>query len=216
MDAGEAAAAASRHLHHYASQGDDAVAGWPPVNAQGVLADLEDDYANVRMAAEWALTADPVAGVQLLARTKDLFIGSGPADGLRLARPMLEVCQARDRDRVVVQITAGLLAMVLFGSRAAELDLVEARQLSRRLGDEPLEAWARFFQGVAEVSDGAVTPARAHLEVARASFRALGITLGEARSTAALGLTYLMTDEVDEAWQLIDAALTMSETLNNR
>ena len=96
------------------------------------MADLEDDYANVRVAAEWALTADPSAGVQLLARTKDLFIMLGHADGLRLARPMLELCQARDRDRVVVQITAGLFAMVLFGPRAAELDLVEARQLSQQ------------------------------------------------------------------------------------
>lgn len=209
-DAGEAAAAASRHLHHYASLGDDAYNSWPSLDAHQLVADLEDDYANVRVAAEWALTADPSAGVQLLARTKDLFIAFGHADGLRLARPMLEVCQTRDRARAVVQITAGLFAMLLFGSRAAELDLVEARQLSAKLGDEALEAWARFFQGLAEVSDAAVTPARAHLEVARERFRALGITTGEARSTAALGLTHLMTDELDEARQLIDSAMTMS------
>ena len=158
----------------------------------------------------------PFAGVQLLARTKDLFITLGPADGLRLARPMLELCQARDRDRVVVQITAGLFATVLFGPRAAELDLVEARQLSKRLGDEPLEAWARFFQGVAEVYDGAVPPARAHLEVARASFRDLGSAVGEARSTAALGVTYLMTDELADARPLIDDAMTMFQALDDR
>ncbi len=216
VDAGEAAAAASRHLHHYASRGDDASASWPSLDAQQVVAGLEDDYANVRLAAEWALTADPYAGVRLLARTKDLFIMVGQADGLRLARSMLELCQARDRDRVVVQITAGLLAMVLFGARAAELDLVEARQLSKRLGDEPLEAWARFFQGVAEVYDGAVTPARAHLEVARERFRTLGITAGEAQASAALGLTYLMTDELDEARKLLAGATTVSEVLDER
>lgn len=216
VDAGEAAATASRHLHHYASRGDDASASWPSPDARQLVADLEDDYANVRMAAEWALVADASAGVQLLARTKDLFIGLGPADGLRLARPMLELCQARDRDRVVVQITAGLFAMELFGSRAAELDLVEARQLSRRLGDEALEAWARFFQGVAEVYDGAVPPARAHLEVARLRFRDLGIAMGEARSTAALGLTYLMNDELDEARRLLAEATTMFQALDDR
>jgi len=215
VDAGEAAAAASRHLHHYASRGDDASARWPSPDAHQLVADLEDDYANVRMAAEWALTADPSAGVQLLARTRDLFIGLGPGDGLRLARPMLELCQARDRDRVVLQITAGLLAMVLFGSRAAELDLVEARQLGKRLGDEPLEAWARFFQGLAEVYDSAVAPARAHLEVTRERFRDLRIAMGEARSTVALGLTYLMTDELDEARHLIDEAMTMFQTLDD-
>ena len=217
VDAGGAAAAASRHLHHYASWDDDsALPCWPSPDAEQLVTDLADDYANVRVAAEWALTADPSGGIQLLARTRDLFIMMGPADGLRLARPMLELCQARDRHRVMVQITAGLLAMVLFGSRAAELDLIEARQLSKRLGDEPLEAWARFFQGVAEVYDGAVPPARAHLDVARTNFRGLGITLGEARSTAALGLTHLMTDDLDEARHLIDEAMTMFQTLDDR
>jgi hypothetical protein len=210
-DAGVAGAATSRHLHHYASPGDDAagsvaLASWPSPDARQLVADLEDDYANVRVAAEWAATADPCAGVQLLARTKDLFIMLGQADGLRLARPLLELCQTRDRDRVVVQITAGLFAMLLSGSRAAELDLVEARQLSAKLGDEALEAWARFFQGLAEVFDGAVTPARAHLEAARVRFHALGIPMGEARSTAVLGLTYRMTGELDEARKLIGAA----------
>jgi hypothetical protein len=215
-DAGEATAAASRHLHHYASRGDDAFASWPSRDAHQLVADLEDDYANVRVAAAWAATADPSAGVQLLARTKDLFIMLGQADGLRLARPLLELCQTRDRARVVVQITAGLFGILLSGSRAAELDLVEARQLSAKLGDEPLEAWARFFQGVAEVSDSAVTPARAHLEVARVRFRALGITMGEARSTAALGLTYLMTDELEEARRLVDSAMSLYRAHDDR
>jgi predicted ATPase len=197
-DAGQAGAATSRHLHHYASLGDDAFAGWPSLDAQQLVADLEDDYPNVRVAAAWAATADPCAGVQLMARTKDLFIRLGHADGLQLARPLLELCPTRDRARVVVQITAGLFAMLLSGSRAAELDLVEARQLSAKLGDEPLEAWARFFQGVAEVIDSAAIPARAHLEEARARFHALGITMGEARSTAALDLTLVMTDAIDK------------------
>ena len=210
VGAGEASAAASRHLHHYASRGDDGFDSWPSLNAPQLVAGLEDDYANVRVAAEWAATADPSAGVELLARTKDLFIMLGHADGLRLARLLLELCQTRDRARVVVQITAGLFAMLLSGPRAAELDLVEARQLSAKLGDEPLEAWARFFQGLAEVYDSAVTPARAHLEAARVRFRALGIPTGEARSTAALGLTYLMTDEIDEARTLIDSAMAMA------
>ncbi len=163
------------------------------------MADLEYDYANLRVAAAWAATADPGTGVQLLARTKDLFLRSGPADGLRLARPLLELSQARDRARVVVQITVGLSAMCLLGSRAAELDLVEARELSARLGDEALEAWARFFQGLAEVIDGAVAPARAHLEVARGRFQSLGLSVGEARSIAALALTSLVPADVEAA-----------------
>lgn len=211
--AGEAGAASSRHLHHYASLRDDAFNSWPSLDARHLVADLEDDYANVRVAAEWALTADPLAGMELLARTKDLFMRLGHADGLRLARPMLELCQSRDRARVVVQITAGLFATLLSGSRAAELDLIEARQLSAKLGDEPLEAWARFFQGLAEVFDSAHTPARAHLEVARQRFRALGIEIGEARATAVLGLTSLMTDEFDEARPLIDSTMALSLAL---
>ncbi len=215
-NSGEAAAAAARHLHHYASLGDDAFASWPSHNGQQLVAALADDYANVRVAAEWAATADPSAGVELLARTRDLFLMSGQADGLRLARLLLELGQARDRARVVVQITAGLLAVFLSGSRAAELDLVEARQLSAKLGDEPLEAWARYVQGVAEVFDRAVTPARAHLEAARERFRALGSTTGEARSTAALGLTYLLTDEIEEARRLVESALNLSEVDDDR
>jgi predicted ATPase len=215
-DAGEAAAATSRHLHHYASLGDEGCDSWPSPHTNQLVNDLDADYANIRVAAEWAATADPSAGVRLLARTRDLFVTLGQADGLRLARPLLEVCQARDRDRVVVQITAGLFAMSLLGSRAAELDLVEARQLSSKLGDEPLEAWVRFFQGLAEVLDGAVAPARAHLEVARVRFRDLGITMGEARSTALLGVTYLMTDEIDEARRLVDSAMTLFEAQDDR
>jgi len=215
-DEGEAAAATSRHLHHYASQGYEGFDLWRSGNAEELVADLGEDYPNIRVAAEWAATADPSAGMRLLARTKDLFLVSGQADGLRLARPLLEVCQARDRDRVVVQITAGLLAMSLVGSRAAELHLVEARQLSAKLGDAPLEAWVRFFQGVAEVLDGAVNPARAHLEDARTRFHHLGLTTGEARSTATLGLTYLMTEEIDEARRLVEVAMTLSEAESDR
>ncbi len=215
-DAGEAAAATSRHLHYYASLGDDGFESWPSLDAHEFVVDLEDDYANVRVAAEWAATADPSAGVQLFARTRDLFLTQGPVDGLRLARPLLEVCQKRDRARVVVQITAAQFAMGLSGSRAAELDLVEARQLSAKLGDGPLEAWARYFQGLAEVIDDAVAPARAHLEAARMRFGALGIPVGEARSAAALGLTYLMTDDLEEARQLVDCALALSEAQDDR
>ncbi|HEX7276671.1 MAG TPA: hypothetical protein VF244_04790 [Acidimicrobiales bacterium] len=51
VDAGEAAAASSRHLRHYASLGDDAFDRWPSPDAPPLVADLEAEYANVRVAA---------------------------------------------------------------------------------------------------------------------------------------------------------------------
>ncbi|HUR95271.1 MAG TPA: LuxR C-terminal-related transcriptional regulator, partial [Gemmatimonadales bacterium] len=216
VESGQADLARSRLVRHYTAAGNDDFAHWPSRNAQQVVADLEDDYANVRAALEWATTADPAGAALLLAQTKDLFIMLGHADGRRLAELVLDAYPVRDRVRAVVQIAAGLWAMLLFEPGAGQRALAEAHRLSVELGDQPLQAWASFFKGLADVYDGALDRGREHLEAARSGFRALGLPMGQARATAALGLASLMADELDDAAPLVEEALTLSETLDDR
>ena len=70
---------------------------WLSTGAQRFVNQLDDDYENVRAALEWAAASDPCAGARLLGGTRDLFFRFGQADGLRLARLLLERCPARDR-----------------------------------------------------------------------------------------------------------------------
>ena len=101
--------------------------GWPPFIPGALLDELRQDYENIRAALEWAADADPCAGLRLLAATRELFQKLGPADGRRIAQLLLERCPARDRCRVEVLITAGILAMVMANAEASLAFHSEAR-----------------------------------------------------------------------------------------
>jgi non-specific serine/threonine protein kinase len=109
-----------------------------------------------------------------------------------------------------VQITAGLLAMLLGDTGAARSALEEASVLSADLGEPALEGWARVFQGLTETLGGWIEPARDHLERGRDLLGGLGVLSGWARATAALGLSYLMTGEPERAKELVEQALAES------
>lgn len=206
-DAGELDAARERHLRHFLALADVAREEWVYTGRHRLVGQLEDDYENIRAALEWAAASDPCAGMRLLGGTRELFFRFGQADGLRLSHVLLEHCPVRDAQRVAAQISAGQLAAMLGEFETARRSLSDAHELSSQLGERALEAWSRFFQGLAELLAGAIESAREHLEAGRALHRELGIRLGEARSLALLGDTFVMANDTARASELLEAAL---------
>jgi non-specific serine/threonine protein kinase len=209
VEADELNAARERHLRHFLGLAEVAREEWLSTGAQRFVNELDDDYENVRTALEWAAASDPCAGTRALGGTRDLFFRFGQADGLRLARLLLERCPVRDRHRVEAQISAGQLAISMGDYDAATGVLAEARELNGELAEPVLEAWTRFFQGLAETLAGAIEPGREHLEASRALHNELGIRIGEARAVAGLGMTFVMANETGRAKELLAAALSM-------
>jgi predicted ATPase/DNA-binding CsgD family transcriptional regulator len=209
VEAGEIDDARERHLRHFSALGDVAREEWLATGAQRFVNELDDDYENVRAALEWAAATDPCGAVRLLVGTRDLFFRFGQADGLRLARLLLERCPARDRHRVEAQISAGQLASSMGDYAAARAVLAEARALNADVGDAVLEAWIGFFQGLADTLAGAIEPGRKHLEASRALHHELGIPTGEARAGAVLGASFLMANEAARARPLLEGALAI-------
>ena len=209
VQAGELDAARERHLRHFSARAAVERNSWPSLDARRLLAELADDYENVRAALEWAVLSDPCTGMEFYAGAWDLFFVFGQADGRRLGELLLEACPARDRTRVLVQISVGALRMMQVdaeGVRAVEED---ARQLSAELGDRALEGWARIFQGLTDTFVGAVEDGRAALTEARNLHREAGVRSGEGKATAALGLIELMSGKPARAKELIEEGLAI-------
>lgn len=209
VEVGEVDAARERHLRHFAALADVAREEWLSTGKQRFVNELDDDYENIRAALEWAAGSDPCAGMRLLAGTRDLFFRFGQADGLRLARLLLERCPVHDRHRVEAQIAAGQLATSMGDSAAARSVLAEARELNARLDEPVLQAWIRFFQGLTETLAGAVERGREHLEESRALHHEMGIRIGEARSIAVLGMTFVVANQTARGKELLEAALSI-------
>jgi predicted ATPase/DNA-binding CsgD family transcriptional regulator len=206
---GELEPARERHLSYLSRLMHDPDLGWPPFVTQVQLDELRQDYENIRAALEWAADADPCAGLRLLAATRELFQNVGQADARRIAQLLLERCPARDRHRVEVLITAGILAMVTANVEASLAFHSEARELSAELGEDELEGFATFFRGLTQTLNMAVEPARADLEAATTLHRHAGSRAGEGLALATLGLTFLMTREPEHARELLDEALAI-------
>lgn len=211
-EAGELETARERHLRHFAAVTGEAPTGWPSTRAEELVEALHEDYENVRAALEWAATADPCAGLRLLADSRDLFMMLGQADGHRLATVLLERCVNRDRHRAHVQMTAGVLAMMLTDAKGAKAVLGEARELSAELGAADLEGWATFFEGLTNALGGMVEPATPLLEASRGLHRRGGSRIGEGVSTAALGLTRMTAGDLETARELGEEALAIQRT----
>jgi DNA-binding CsgD family transcriptional regulator len=206
---GELERARERHLRHFLTLAQETQVGWPPFVTAALLDERRDDYENIRAALERAAESDPCAGMRLLAASRELFQMLGQTDGRRLAQLLLGLCPARDRCRVEVLMTAGILAMVMANADASLAFHSEARRLSAELGERELEGFATFFHGLTQALAMAVEPARADLEAARALHRQAGSRPGEGMAIATLGLTFLMTGEPGRARGLLEEALAM-------
>jgi hypothetical protein len=136
----------------------------------------------------------------------------GQADGSRLAEIVLQRCPERNSDRAWVMMAAGHLAFQLGrGPDAAGL-MTRAAEL----GERAAESAAHLFLGLQHMFVGASDKAGDHLATARAIQQKTGDLVGEARSTAALGLTYFMDDERAHARELLGAALAMGLAAQDR
>jgi predicted ATPase/DNA-binding CsgD family transcriptional regulator len=206
VEAGEVRDALARHLHHFSSKSEP-TPGWPSRVAERVVASLGEDYGNVRAALEWAATNDPCGGLRLLAGTGDLFSMLGHADGWRLAVELLQRCAERDRYRVMVQITAGVIGFQHGPLEVSQAVLAEAAELAAEIGQDGLRGWAVTFLGLTDVLAGRVESGRGRLESAQRIHRDQGEPIGEARATGVLGLAYAIDGDYERARQLVDAAL---------
>jgi predicted ATPase/DNA-binding CsgD family transcriptional regulator len=216
VEANELQGAREHHLRHYRTLADTAQDGWPSSGAERFVRELRDDRENIRAALECEIASDPCAARGLFVGTKDLFfLMVGQADGLHVARLLLESCGSRDRRRIEVQITAGLLAFTVADGKTAQQLLAEAVELSIELGERALEGWARCFLGLSATLTGAAEAARADLESARRLHRRLGVRIGEARATAALGIGFLMTGDPGRARELVEEALAINLELGD-
>src|SRR5260370_932294 len=102
--------------------------------------------------------------------------------------------------------------MVAGDGRAATSTLAEAAELGGRLGERALEGWACFCLGLTETLAGEIELGRSHLERGRALHRDLGVRIGEARATAALGLTYVIENDQVRGRELVEEALAVNVT----
>jgi predicted ATPase/DNA-binding CsgD family transcriptional regulator len=209
VSSGEFEDARVRHFRHFAALEEVAEPGWPSRRAEALLEDHEEDYENVRAALEWAADAEPCAGTTLFVASRDLFSTLGQADGRRIAQLLLDRCPARDRRRIELLITAGILAMTTADAQAARAYHTEARHLSAELSELELEAFATFYHGLVDTLEMAVEPARANLEAATTLHQRAGNRPGEGLAIATLGLIFLMTGEPDHARELLEEALAI-------
>jgi predicted ATPase/DNA-binding CsgD family transcriptional regulator len=213
---GECDAVRERHLRHFSALAARTEVGWPPFVTETLLNERREDYENVRAALEWAAESDPCAGLALFAAARELFQMLGQADGRRIAQVLLERCPARDRSRVEVLVTAGILAMATAKADSALALQSEARQLSAALGEPELEGYAALYHGLTQALNLAVLPARADLHAARDLHRRAQAPAGEAMATATLGLTFLMTGEPERARQLLEQAVAKQRAAGYR
>jgi hypothetical protein len=209
VETGELDEARRRHLRHFSSRAGKPETSWPSTGAQALLGELAADYENVRAALETAAATDPCSARRCLIAVTDLFVFLGQADGSRFAELLLERCAAGDRDRAEVLITAGSLAIMTADAQLARQALSEAQQLSAQLDATELEGWARFFLGLTETLQARVEAARPHLHAARELHSRVGKRTGWARSTAALGLTFLIEGDPLRARELAEQALSV-------
>ncbi|MGI8930822.1 MAG: ATP-binding protein [Sphingomicrobium sp.] len=207
--AGELEEARERHFRHFSGVAQLERDGWPSLAARRLVAELEDDYENVRAALEWAVAADPCAGMALFDGTWELFQIFGQADGVRLGELLLARCPAQDRVRVLAQISVGGLRMMQADMEGVRVVQEEARRLSAEIGERALEGWARLFQGLAATLGGAVEAGREALTDARDLHRELGVRNGEGKAIAALGLIEMISGEAERAKELVEEALSM-------
>jgi DNA-binding CsgD family transcriptional regulator len=214
VDAAEREKAYERHLHHFARRSPGAEPGWPSPAAHLYVDDLADDYENIRAAIERTTATDPCAGMALHAAMRDLFFMFGQADGRRLAETLLERCELRDIHRAETQITAGILAILVFDAASARRSLAEARALSAELDLPAHEGWARFFCGLLQLLGGAAEAAREDLEASIALHQRSGQQIGGATATAALGLAVSISGDPARGSQQVMEALAVQVEAN--
>ena len=129
-----------------------------------------------------------VCAMRLLAETRDLFFILGQADGSRLAETALHQCPERNRHRAWLMISAGHLAFQLGKLPGAAGLMTQAAEMSALNWASARPRCGAFVSRAAANDRRRARQARGHLTTARAIQQETGDLIGEARSTAVLGL----------------------------
>jgi non-specific serine/threonine protein kinase len=213
-DAGELGAACARHFGYFSSLADAEPDAYPSRSAERIVAELADNYQNVRAALEWAVASNSCEARAAFFAARDLFLLLGQADGQRIAEELLVRCATRDRRRAEIQVTAGMLAMMTVDIASARAALAGARELSIELDEPALQGWAAFFEGLTETLSGEFESACTRLEECRSLHRRTGIRIGEGLATAALGLGCAITGDPVRGVELLEEALSIQRSEN--
>jgi len=214
--AGELETVRDHHLEHFLARAEPALAEWLTSGSDAPVHQLDNDYDNLRAALDWSITAHPGAGLRLVAATRDLWLRMGESEGWRLARRLLEVSPARDRDRAGALIAAGHMALTHMRHEEAQRLLREARELSAELAEQPLEAWATHFEGLSNALDDEPDRAVGLLEQGLELFRRLGMRVGEARALTVLGIARFVARDAATASALLEEALAINREFEDQ
>ena len=197
------------HLQHYCGAAEEARSEWLASGSDRLVHTLDLDYENVRAALESSAEHDTCSGLRLFGAVRNLFFRLGQADGLGLAKLLLDGCPERDSYRVDALIGLAQLASTLMEHSTARESLAEAKALAHQLDDPIRTAWVGFFQGLTEALGGDPAAAAGHLEESLALHRNLGIELGQARALAVLGVSAFAAGDHERARSLLEEALPL-------
>lgn len=201
------------------------------LRASTAAGDRLGEAVTLRGLALHILPVDHLAAHEHAAAAHRLFAGlgdrRGQADALRLRGAALRLAERSDeameclreavkaaRGEAWVSTVSALILMALVHRDAGRLDEVapclhRARELARRLGDEPSEAFAWLLEGSVLSTQDKTDAAVAAFERALALFRALGHRATQAMTLVYLACGYTRQGDV-RAPSLLDEALRLA------
>jgi tetratricopeptide (TPR) repeat protein len=178
---------------------------------------LEQEYGNLRAAMSWALDADDGATGVRMGWTLWYFwwARSYHREGRRWMEEVLK-CALPPALRGRALVVAGTLAYGHDDYDRCERYSREGLELSRQVGDELGEAWARVGLGLSAMSGSDYEAATSHLQEALRSFRQLDEGYGVAHVTTFLGMVALMRGDEGQATPMFEEGLAVARRIGDR
>ena len=186
---------------------------WGP-NQVEWLNRLEQENGNLRASMGWALSTGDAETAARLGTALWMFWWYHGHQ--REGRRWMEEAQRSDLSpalRAKVLMVAGSLAYGQGDYEASERYCEECLELSRRLGDEAREAWARVGLGLAAMSKTDHEAAASQLEAALRYFRHTDEGYGTALALTCLGVLSLMRGKESKATQMFEEGLAVARRL---
>ncbi|MET7392015.1 LuxR C-terminal-related transcriptional regulator [Dactylosporangium sp. NPDC005572] len=207
---GQEQAVRRAYLRHFAGLATAVETGWFGPDQQALLGRVLDDQANVRAALEFCLTEPGQirVGLRMASALFGFWIGSGrPGEGRHWLGRLLAADDEPAPERVPALWTNGFFAAVGGETSAARALLGQCVQLAPLFHDEASIAHATVSRGVAELFEGRIEEAIAHLEEGvRLERRLGGINPHLADACLKLGLALCYCGQVDRAVAVLEEA----------
>jgi predicted ATPase/DNA-binding CsgD family transcriptional regulator len=209
-EAGERQRVGAAHLGHMQHLADEVGESWFGPDQITLLGRVLADQANVRAALELALS-DPAlvgSGLRIASSLWTFWISSGlPAEGRRWLGRLLEEAEPTDPARPAALWTQGFLCAVDGDIPVARRIVADSLATATARGDHASAARAQCTLGVADLFEGRIDSAIAHLEEGVTRQRAL--TSGTpylADALINLGLAYCYRGDLERAGVVLDEA----------